>query len=71
MWMTYLLRQTEIRIHFYHFPAAITILIDAYQQIGIIFLTPINIKMSSLGVAWDDISNRDKLERQGIITSDL
>lgn len=51
----YLVGEVEIWIHLDHFPAAITILIDADEQTGVVLFTPLDVKMSCLGMAWDYI----------------
>lgn len=45
----------EIRVHLDHLPAAITILIDSYEEARVILLPPLNVKVCCLWVAWNHI----------------
>lgn len=45
---THLMRQIEVRVHFDHLPAAIAILINPYEEAGVVFLSPVNVKVRCL-----------------------
>lgn len=52
---THLVCQIEVWVHLDHLPAAITILIDSYEEARVILFTPLNIKVCCLRVAWNHI----------------
>lgn len=47
--------EVEIRVHLDHFPAAITVFIDADEQTGVVLFTPLDVEMSCLSVTRDYI----------------
>lgn len=52
---THLVCEVEVRVHLDHLPAAVTVLIDAYQEAGVILLPPLNVKVSCLWMAWNHV----------------
>lgn len=52
---THLVRQIEVRVHFDHLPAAVAVLINAYQEAGVVLLPPVNVKVCCLGVTWNHV----------------
>ena len=52
---THLVCEIEVRVHLDHLPAAITILINSYEQAGVILLPPLDVKVRCLRVAWNHI----------------
>lgn len=52
---THLVCEIEVRVHLDHLPAAIAILIDSYEEAGVVLLPPLNIKVCCLRVTWNHI----------------
>lgn len=52
---THLVCEIEVWVHLDHLPAAVTILIDSYEEAGVVLLPPINVKVCCLRVAWNHI----------------
>lgn len=52
---THLVREVEVRVHLDHLPAAVTVLIDSYEEARVILFSPLNVKMCCLRVAWNHI----------------
>lgn len=55
---THLVCQVEVRVHLNHFPAAVTVLVDSYEQARVVLLAPINVKVCCLGVAWNCVPKK-------------
>lgn len=45
---TDLVCEIKVWVHLNHLPAAITILVDSYEEAGVVFLPPLNVKMCCL-----------------------
>lgn len=57
---THLVCEIEVWVHLDHLPAAVSVLIDSYEEAGVVLLPPLNVKVCCLWVAWNHIPTPSK-----------
>lgn len=56
--------EIEVGVHLDHLPAAITVLIDSYEEAGVVLLPPLDVEVGCLGVAWNYIPVNMEAQRR-------
>lgn len=54
-----LVGEVEVRVHLDHLPAAVTVLVDANEQVGVVFLPPFDVKVSCLRMARNGVPGQN------------
>lgn len=51
----HLVCEVEVGVHLDHLPAAVAVLIDSYEEAGVVLFAPLDVKVCRLGMAWNHI----------------
>lgn len=56
---THLVCEVEVGVHLDHLPAAVAVLVDPYEEAGVVLFAPLDVKVRRLGVAWNHIPGEE------------